>query len=485
MTETETKTKHLPPAAPPNRKRVYKSRMCTDYGNAERLIDFHGDDLRYCYAFKSWLVWNGSRWVLDDGAEVMRRAKKTVRTIYTEAAVQENVDLRKMFSQHAVRSESRPRLAAMIDLAQSEPGVAVQPDDLDADRWLLNVKNGTLDLRTGELREHSRAYLCTKLAPVEYDDKATCPEWMCFLLRIFDNDASILAFLRRAVGYSLTGMVNERAFFILYGTGANGKSTFLDVLRYVLGDYAANAEARSLMVKTSSSAANEDIARLRGARFVTASESERGDELATANVKHLSGNDRRTARELYGHLFEYDPTDKWWLATNHKPRITDTAPAIWDRVKLIPFNVRIPEAEQDKKLADKLKAEAAGILHWAVEGCLDWQHADGGLGAPKAVVDATKAYREESDMLTRFVSECCTEDVNASVTLKALYDTYFKWCMDTGERADTKRDFSQTLAERDKYEKYVGTGNRTCFRGIGLVATETPEPTPEPEPLNF
>jgi len=256
----------------------------TDLGNAMRLVAQHGVDIRYCGAWKSWLFWDGLRWNEDETGEVERRAKGTARGIYREAAGVSDLKHFESIVRWAQQSESEARIRAMINLAKTEPGIPARVDDLDADPWLLGVKNGTLDLRTGDVRPACRDDLITKLAPVEYNPAAVCPVWDRFLSEIMDGNQQMVQFLQRAVGYSLTAHISERVLFILYGEGANGKTTFLETIRDLLGAYAEVTSADTLLVKRVGTIPN-DLAALKGARFALASEAEQGRRLAEAQVK--------------------------------------------------------------------------------------------------------------------------------------------------------------------------------------------------------
>jgi len=429
----------------------------TDLGNAERLVARHGADLRFCHPWARWLVWDGRRWAIDDAGEVKRRAKETVRAIYAEAAQAMDENERKARANWAMRSESRHRLDAMIALAQSEPAIPVLPDDLDADRWLLTVGNGTLDLRTGKLRPHVRDDMITHLVEVDYDPHAQAPLWQDFLTRVMDGNDDLSAFLQRAVGYSLTGDIGERVLFFLYGCGANGKSTFLEIIRAVAGDYGLRTPTETLLAKRDGTIPN-DVARLKGARLVTAAEAEEGKRLAEALVKDLTGGDTISARFMRAEWFDFRPQCKIWLATNHKPTVWGTDKAVWDRIKLIPFTVTIPEDEQDKRLLEKLKAELTGILAWAVRGCLEWQR--NGLGVPSEVKEATASYRDEMDVLGAFIADRCELSPTAWETAKDIYDAYKDWCEANGEKPIGKRAFGLRLGERglDQYRTYQARG---------------------------
>lgn len=330
--------------------------------------------------------------------------------------------------------------------------------------------NGTVDLRTGELRPHRREDLITRLAPVEYDPDAEAPLWEAFLRRIMDGNEDLIRFLQRAVGYSLTGDTSEQCFFLLYGTGANGKSTFLEAIRAMLGDYAQQADFGTFLVQNRDGPRN-DVARLVGARFVSAVEVESGRRLSETLVKQLTGNDRVVARFLYREHFEFVPTFKLWLAANHKPVIRGADHAIWRRIKLIPFQVTIPPEDRDRQLAARLRAELPGVLAWAVRGCLEWQQY--GLGEPPEVTEATNEYRAEMDPLGPFFGERCVLHPNARAYAGELYAGYAAWCEQAGERPMSQREFGLRLQERG-FERRIVRG-RVVWVGLGLRGGEDGE----------
>jgi putative DNA primase/helicase len=419
------------------------TRNRTDLGNAERLKDHAGADLRFVWVWDSWMVWDGRRWKRDTGGEILRRARDTVRAL---AAVAEGIDNEKQRAaliKHALKTESAGKLQAMVKLGACLLGE--EAEAFDQRRWLLNCGNGTIDLRTGRLGPHRRHDLLTKLVTVDYDPAATCPRWEAFLLQVMDGSAEMVTFLQRAVGYSLTGATVEQVLFLLYGTGANGKSTFTETLRALLGDYATQAEFTTFLARTSDSVRN-DIARLVGARFVSASEAEGGRPLAEAVVKQMTGGDIVTARFLFKEFFEFRPDFKVWLAANHKPSVRGTDHGIWRRIRLVPFAVTIPPEERDKGLPDQLGTELPGILAWAVRGCLAWRKE--GLGVPPAVLAATESYREEMDVLAGFLDEHCVAQAAAFVPTKELYAAYSKWAEGAGEKKLSKKWLAMRLAER-------------------------------------
>ena len=418
----------------------------TDLGNARRLIRDHADRIRYCHTWDRWLVWDGNHWKRDDTGEIYRRAERTVALLLEEAAGLEDKDARKKLAGHAIKSESERSMRAMISLAaRLDERVAITHEVLDIDPWLLNVENGTLDLRTCQLREHRTEDMLTHCLDVAYDPQAKCPRWLNFLARVFDNDDDLIEFVSRAAGYSLTGSTREQVFFLLYGTGANGKTTFLESIQDLLGNLAQSARFDSFLVKRSDAIPN-DIARMCGARFVTAIEAEVGRRLSESVIKQLTGQDTVTARFMRGEFFDFQPAFKLWLASNHKPVIRGTDLAIWRRVRLIPFQVSIPEDEQDPDLAGKLREELPGILAWAVEGCRQWR--DRGLGTCPAVAAYTNAYRQEQDTLKQFLEDECEIGSGSEVTKSQLYERYRTWAESNGDNPMSHKRLSMQLQER-------------------------------------
>ena len=440
----------------------------TEFGNAERFVYRHGRDVRYCYPWNKWLVWTGARWERDESGRVHKLAKDTVRGIYGEAAAAEDEDRRKALAKHARDSESESKIRAMLELAK--PEVPVAPDKLDAAPWLLNAPNGTVDLRSGELREHRREDLVTKMAGVEYRPGAHAPTWEAFLGRALPGE-ELRGFVQRAAGYSATGDTSEQCMLINHGAGANGKSTFHEALAAALGDYAMRTPTEMLMSKRGGGVPN-DVARLKGARFVSASETEEGRRLAESLIKDLTGQDTISARFMRGEFFDFRPTHKLWLSTNHKPEIRGTDNAIWRRIRLVPWAVSIPPAEQDRKLPAKLRAELAGVLAWVVEGCLEWRRA--GLQAPDEVRRATGAYRSEMDVIGAFLRDECEIGQDFKATLKAVYARYEEWCEEGGERAESKRKFNARLTERGQFEdRRSGPGGLREWHGLRLLTKES------------
>lgn len=442
----------------------------TDLGNAERMVARHGKDIRYCYERNKWLTWNGKVWEWDYGAKVLQFAKETVRSILAEAAKEKDDKKRKDLVGHARRSEAESRLNAMVNLARSEPGIAIAIQGLNADNWLFNCRNGTIDLRTGKLLPHRRQDYITIIAPVVYNPNSTSKDFDRFLSTITGADKEFEGYLQRAAGMSMTGDTSAQIMLFPYGLGENGKSTLLMALYYIMGGYAGMADPDTFMVDVKGrSGPNENLANLYGKRLVISTEVEEGRKLSVSRVKAMTGGEEMQASRKYEHEITWKPTHKVWLSGNHKPIITDTTHAIWRRVKLLPFTVTIPKDDRVDGLAEILALIAGpAILAWMVKGCLDWQR--GGLHEPDAVRFATSNYRSEMDVLAPFLEDCCAVEANEDVTIKELYNTYTKYCEDNGERPMGKKKFGDRL--RDKGFDQGQRSNARYWIGIRLKDNE-------------
>jgi putative DNA primase/helicase len=439
----------------------------TDLGNAERFIARHGADVRYCYAWSRWMVWTGTRWERDEAGRAHRLAKETVRGIYQEAAGAEDEDRRKALAKHASRSEAEAKIRAMLELAKSE--VPASPDEFDSAPWLLNAPNGTVDLRTGKLREHRREDLLTKMAGADYNPTAAAPTWVATLEHALPSQ-ELRRFFKKLAGYAFSGDVSEHILAVLYGTGANGKSTILNALLAAAGDYGMQAAPDLLVAKKGSHPT--EVADLFGMRLVASIEVEDGRRLAESLVKQLTGGDKVRARRMRQDFWQFDPTHKVFMAVNHKPEVRGTDTAIWRRLRLIPFEQTIPPAEQDKKLPQKLAAELSGILRWALEGCLEWQRQ--GLQAPEEVRKATGAYRSEMDVIGAFLQDECEIGREFREPFTTLYKRYEEWCEDGGERAETRRKFNARLKERGRFEaRRSGPGGSNEWHGLRLLKKQS------------
>jgi putative DNA primase/helicase len=420
----------------------------TDLGNAERLVAWYGDSIRFAPGL-GWHSWDGRRWRRDTDGAVMRKAKEMVRRIYTEAAEIEDPDLRKAVFKFAIASECEPKLRAAVSLAETERPVIVHADQLDADPWLFNSANGTIDLRTGELREHRPDDLLTRLTSVSYQADARSPFWENFLERVTGGDKTLAGFLQRAVGYSLTGLTSEEVLFFAHGPTATGKSSKLEAIKAVLGEYAATADFETFLRRRGDGGIRNDIARLAGARFVVSIEVDDGKALAEGLLKLLTGGDTVAARFLYRETFEFEPRFKLWLAANERPKVSADDDAIWRRILQLPFTHVIPEAERDERVKLTLRTDPevqTAILAWAIRGCLEWRRI--GLAVPKCVRDYTDEYRAENDALRDWLADSGEIDPDAWTSNADLRQSYNTWCEANGEKPLSPKRVGTLLASK-------------------------------------
>jgi len=354
----------------------------------------------------------------------------------------------------------------MIKLAESESRIEIPVAILDQQPLLLNVLNGTIDVRTGKLRPHRRDDYLTQLAPVEYNPSALCPNWRAFLDRIMNRNSELIAYLQRVTGYVLTGLTIEQCLFILYGLGANGKTTYVTTLQKLLGQYAKQTRPELLLIGEHEQHPT-GLADLRGSRLVVSTEIERGKRFAESLVKQMTGGDRLKARLMHKDFFEFEATFKLFIETNYKPGIRGTDYAIWRRMRLIPFEVTIAPAEQDRSLAEALEAELPGILNWAIEGWLAWQRV--GLQPPETILAATQEYRNEMDVLAPFITACCRVNPLGRATAAELYAEYARWVAanDISNPLSQKR-FGATLKERGFRNDRSDHSRGTIWTGIAL-----------------
>jgi putative DNA primase/helicase len=441
----------------------------TELGNAERLVATHGRDLRFCKE-RGWMAWDSARWIPNAEVEVQRKAALTVRSMYAAASQENDDDKRKQLVAWAHKSESNASLNAMVSRARYVDGVAAPTDQFDDGKdahpdnpWLLTCANGTLDLRTGELRAHRREDLITRIAPVRFDPSASAPAWERFLCEA-QPDPLVRAFLARLTGYAATGVIREHVLPIHFGSGGNGKGTYNDTLMALLGDY-ARAVPTELVKEKQQDGHPSDRATLYGCRYAAASETEKGCSLSVAIVKVMTGGDTMTARFMHKDWFEFQPTHKLSLLTNHRPRIKDTTDSIWRRVLLVTWGASFIGRE-DTALREKLTSERAGILNWIVRGCLEWQRI--GLAPPKSVQLATSHYRDTENPVARFVADACDVAPSLADTAFSLYQAYKRWCEANGERYETSRGFNEALRERGfKVDRRDNQG-RIVFAGLAL-----------------
>lgn len=433
----------------------------TDLANTQRFARRHASDVRFT-ADGGWMVYEGRRWVMDEkDVRVTGLAKETVLSIYDEIRTAHDKD--EVF-EWARRSQSRQRIDAIVSLARSEPGVLARVTDFDPDPMLLNVLSGTIDLRTGTIRTHDRKDLISRIAPVEYDPDAVCERWDKFVARITGGNQELYEYLRRVVGYMLTGCVDEQVLHFLHGGGANGKSVFCEVLLALLGDYAVVLCSDVLTLKRHGGIPN-DLARLRGARAVFMNETTQGSRFDEAKLKDLTGADTLTARFLHREFFDFKPTHKLLIRGNHKPGIVGMDDGIWRRLRLVPFVVQIPPEEQDRQLTAKLRNELSGILNWAIQGCLEWQR--DGLRPPALIMEAVQQYRAESDTLGKFIAERCSEKASGTIRSSHFYRAYQEFAERMGERALASKDLPAEMSRRGFSQKRNSGG--MVYLGLELA----------------
>lgn len=412
----------------------------------------YAEDWRYCAAWGKWLVWDGRRWQADETLLVHH----LIRAICREAALE--ADSHRLAAKLAASST----VGGVERLARTDRRHASTSEEWDADPWLLNTPGGVVDLRTGRLRPHERADRMTKLAAAT--PRGDCPRWQAFLVDVTGGDAELQAYLQRMVGYCLTGSTAAHALFFLYGTGANGKSVFVNTVATILGDYAATASMETF-VETRHERHPTDLAGLRGARFVSAIETEQGRRWAESKVKAITGGDRIAARFMHKDFFTYTPQFKPVIVGNHKPAIRNIDEAMKRRLHLIPFTVTIPPDKRDGRLTEKLLAERDGILAWAVEGCLTWQRE--GLQPPASVMSATAEYFDEEDAIGDFLDEEAQRHPQARVAVADVFQRWQEWADRRGEYVGTSRWLAQQLANRG-FERTRLHGGTKGLAGLSL-----------------
>lgn len=448
-----------------------------DIANGRRLIRKHGVDMRFCHPWDKWLVWDGKRWKIDDTASVERRALEVSDELWKQARDEarslSDGEFRRAMS-HARYSAGMPAIKKMLVAAACQPGHQVLPTDLDSQPLLLNCQNGTVDLRNGQVHPHRREDLVTKISPVAFDPAAVCPTWERFVLSLFGGNAAIAAYIQRVAGYWATGIVREQILPILYGSGANGKTTFINSIMDVLGPDFAIKGAQDFLMARKSEIHPTEKADLFGRRLVVCTETQEGRRLAESLVKELTGTETIRARRMREDFWEFKPTHKLCLCTNHKPVVSGTDVGIWRRMRLIPFGVKFWDAEagevgpddlrQDKGLPERLREEYPGILAWLVRGCIDWLQF--GEQLPPDVKEETSGYRESQDVIGSWMQECCVTAHAFSVQATELYLSYKAWCELNGEWSVSQRRFGASMTERG-FTRLRNDG--IWYRGLTLV----------------
>lgn len=422
----------------------------TDTGNAHRMYDKFGHIIRYSYNRKKWYYWNGKMWRIDDTGEIKKLADVVCDDMKREAFMEQDEKVQAALLKWANRTASSKGKENMIKECQHLDGVPANIDVFDSYPDLLNCQNGIVNLRNGELIPHDSSFMMSKITFCDYDTAAREPVmWLKFLDDITSGDKQLQEYIQCCVGYSLSGSNREQCAYFLYGMGNNGKSTFLDTIADMLGDYSANAQPETIMMKRfGSDGANSDVARLKSSRYVSCEEPTEGVRLNEGLLKQLTGGSKITCRFLYGDEFEYTPEFKIWVATNHKPVIRGMDVGIWRRIKLIPFEVNIPPDKVDKSLKYKLRKEMPQILRWAVEGCMKWQRQ--GIQEPDCVSKAVKEYKSEMDLLSGFLEDViiidydCTDKIPAS----ELFAMYSRWAKKNNEYEMTSKKFFREISSK-------------------------------------
>jgi len=441
----------------------------TDLGNARRLVDRHGSNIRFISEWGKWLVWTDGRWEIDADGAIMRLAKETIEAMYAEAVSLTDEQGRTALLRHALKSQAEARLKAMVSLAESEASVVVSANKLDTDPWLLGIQNGVINLKTGKFRSALREDLITKRANVVFKRKAKCPNWLKFLDTVTGGNTDLQSYLQRVAGYTLTGSVREEVMFVLYGTGNNGKSTCRETLHATFGEYALAADTSLLTERRIAGGATEEIARLKGRRFVAVNETAENAHLNEARVKFITSQDTITARNLYGHLFDFFPSHKTFLATNHKPIVRGTDEGIWRRVQLIPFTVTIDKNAVEKDFRERrLLPERSGILNWALAGLAAYLKE--GLNPPEMVLASTRGYRDDMDVVGQWITQRCEIETKANVVTSDAWADYSQWADEEVGWTLKKLTFRRHLSDRG-FAAAKGTHGQRMIAGLRLKST--------------
>lgn len=441
----------------------------TDLWNSENFFQKYKGQLLFCKIWNSWLIYQEGRWQRDDKNEAQELGKKVIMGYYRQVSEMIDDQAIKSLAKQALRSQSQRAIKAMIELATSS--MAVVPKYFDKNIFILNLKNGTMDLQTMEFKEHKASDMLMKITGVNYQPRAECPKWKAFLNKIFEGNSDLINYMQTALGYSLTGDIGEQCWFILYGIGANGKTTFMNVVQAILGDYAINSPFETFLSKGKfGGGIPNDLARMKGARFVSASEAGENRRFNEELLKNLMGSEKVTARFLRQEYFSFAPECKVWLASNYKPLVKQLSSGFWRKVRLVNFKMIIPEEERILNYDKILLEEKEGIFNWMLEGCKRWKEEK--LKTPEEVIQATAQYRSSMDILAEFFNECCNENRQAKTTTKELYKKYDDWCKENKEEPIKSRVFGRRLEERGYRAIRIGGKGDRGWGGIELKDKE-------------
>jgi putative DNA primase/helicase len=448
----------------------------SDVGNAERLVSVYGKSVRYNPIRNKWMIWSGKHWAIDSFGKIEEYARKVIRKLQAEGNAipksYENEELKKQIGKFILKSETDGRIKAMISQAKTQRSLILT--ETDKDIYILNLKNGTLDLKTGQLKKHDRKDYVTRLVDVDYDIAAKCPNWTEFINKIFLGREDLINYIQKSVGYSLTGDANLQCFYILHGKGGNGKGTFIDVLMRLLGDYAGLLRGSSIMARVGDEGARGDLAKLEGARFVWINELGDGQTFDENLLKSLSSgaSEAIPVRRLYEEEFDLHPQFKMWITTNGLPKIKGTDDGIWRRIRKIPFDYKFDGSEKDEHFFEnKLLPELSGIMNWAIEGCLKWQQE--GMDVPDIVKYAVEDYKNDMDPVQRFIDECCVISETCKVKRSDLYDAYCDWCKENKEYTLSSIKLNKKLTEKGMQE--VKNRGVYYWKGMGLSTNDYDE----------
>jgi P4 family phage/plasmid primase-like protien len=461
-------------------------------GNSARFIDTYADQARYSPLLKDWYLWDGKRWKKDETGGVFCLAQRVVASIHdlmlhedvkadkrdSKEEAARKLTVRDMVRKHVAKHETPKGVKDLMEYASWQREVVVAPDQLDADDLLFNCQNGVLDMRTLELKQHDPALYQTKISPTAYVPTAKCPLWMDFLDWCMQGDTAMIEFLQRAAGYSLTGSVAEQAFFVNFGTGGNGKSTFINTIMELGAGYARQCSFDMFLASASRTGGspNEELLALKDVRMAFASEPDEGARLKEDLIKQITGGERISARPLWGKPIEFFPKFSLWFSCNHRPAIRGTDNGIWRRVLFVPWLANIEDTpdKKDTNFPQKLIPEYEGILAWAMAGAHEW--CKNGLQVPASIRAATKGYRDDMDALGDFLAVKTIRAPKATTGSTELYRAYCAWCDSTNEKQWKQKTFSQRIRERGFHTKKTRSGN--VFLGIGLISDMSDDDQP-------